>query len=110
TSYFNTHTLPLTRTHECQADAASARLTSPRIAAEALTSVSVIGSCLYEKYWPSMHQKIADHPAMNFAPYSAITHAVADELDKASALQWPARAMARRAAFYDGHPALVDRL
>lgn len=109
-SYFNAHTVPLTRTHECQADAASARLTSPRIAAEALTSVSVIGSYLYEKYWPRMHQKIADHPAMNFAPYSAITHAVADELDKESALQWLARAMARQTAFDDGHPALADRL
>lgn len=110
TSYFNAHTLPLTRAHEYHADAASARLTSPRIAAEALTSVSVIGSYLYEKYWPRIHQKIADHPAMSFAPYSAITHAVANELDSESALQWLARAMARQTACDDGHPALADRL
>src|SRR5260221_350301 len=53
--YFNAHSLPLARAHEYQADAIAVRLTSRRATAEALSTVSVIGSYLGERFWPILH-------------------------------------------------------
>lgn len=41
--YFNAYSFPMARSNEYEADATSARLTSARSAAEALTSVNVVG-------------------------------------------------------------------
>lgn len=52
---FSATSFPLARTNEYEADAAAARETSPRSAAQALTAVSVVGAYLSEKYWPKIH-------------------------------------------------------
>ena len=55
--YFSAVSFPLARANEYEADAASARLTSPSAAAAALTGVNVIGTFLQACYWPGLHRK-----------------------------------------------------
>lgn len=108
--YFNAYSFPLARANEYEADAASARLVSTQAAAQALTSVNVIGSYLGERYWPQIHRQADELPQPGFAPYSDMGRGVATELDEASVQAWLAQALARRTTSDDTHPALADRL
>ncbi|MBS0370944.1 MAG: M48 family metalloprotease [Proteobacteria bacterium] len=108
--FFSAYTFPMARANEYQADATAAKLTSSRTAAEALTSVNVVGSFLAEKYWPGIHRHADEHPQPSFAPYSGMGHGVSTELDEASAEAWLERAMVQQTGSADTHPALTDRL
>jgi Zn-dependent protease with chaperone function len=108
--YFNAYSFPLARANEYEADAASARLTSPGVAAEALTSVSVVGRYLAEKFWPGLYKQAEDSPRPGFAPYSSMTIGAAGDLDAASAQTWLEQALARQTTLDDTHPSLADRL
>jgi Zn-dependent protease with chaperone function len=108
--YFNAFSFPLARANEYEADAASVRLTSPQAAAEALTSVNVIGSYLAERYWPHIYQQAGEQPQPGFMPYLNMGHHVATELDGASTQGWLEQAMARQTTSADTHPALNERL
>lgn len=108
--FFSAYTFPMARANEYQADAIAAKLTSSRTAAEALTSVNVVGSFLAEKYWPGIHRHADEHPQPSFAPYSGMGHGVTTELDEASANVWLEQAMAEKTDSADTHPALTDRL
>ena len=108
--YFGAYSFPLARSNEFEADATSVRLTSAKAAAEALTSVNVVGSYLAERYWPQIHKQADDHPAPAFAPYLSISQGVATELDEASARAWLDSAIERKTTSDDTHPALNDRL
>lgn len=107
--YFNAYSFPLARANEYEADATSVRLTSPAAAAQALTSVNVIGSYLAERYWPQIHKQ-ANDLRPNFAPYAELTGRVAAELDEASAQGWIQQALSRQTTLDDTHPALTERL
>lgn len=108
--YFNAYSFPLARANEYEADATSARLTSPGAAAAALTGVNVIGSYLAEHYWPQIHKQAEELPQPGFAPYSGMAHRFAAELDDASTRNWLDQAMARQTTSDDTHPALSERL
>ena len=108
--YFNAYSFPLARANEYEADATSARLTSPETAAQALTSVNVIANYLGERFWPQVHAQADDQPQPAYAPYSGMAHRVATELDDASVQTWLEQAMARQMTSGDTHPALRDRL
>lgn len=108
--YFNAYSFPLARANEYEADAASARLTSPKAAAEALTSVNVIGSYLSEQYWPQIHKMADDIPQPGFAPFSSFNERMVADFDTATAQSWLDQAMARKTSLADTHPALSDRL
>ena len=108
--YFNAYSFPLARANEYEADATSVRLTSPGAAAEALTSVNVVGAYLAERYWPQIHKHADDQPQPGFAPYSVMGARVAAELDGASTQAWLDQAMARQTTLDDTHPALSERL
>jgi len=108
--YFNAYSFPLARANEYEADATSARLTSPRSAAEALTSVNVLGCYLDERYWPHIHRQADEQPQPGFLPYSSMGHHVGKEVDETSAQGWLEQAMARKTTSSDTHPALSDRL
>lgn len=108
--YFNAYSFPLARANEYEADATSARLTSPRAAAEALTGVSVVGNYLAEQYWPQIHKMADDIPQPRFAPFSSLNEHVATDLNTNSAKSWLDQAMARTTSLADTHPALGDRL
>jgi Zn-dependent protease with chaperone function len=109
--YFNAFSFPLARANEYEADAASVRLTSVRSAAEALTSVNVIGNYLSERYWPQVHRQADEVPQpSSFAPYSAMGGGLGSGIDEVSARGWLDRALARETGIDDTHPALSDRL
>jgi Zn-dependent protease with chaperone function len=108
--YFNAYSFPLARDNEYQADATSARLTSSRAAAEALTSVNIVGSYLNECFWPRLHKQADELPQPGFAPYASMGHQVAASLDNTSTKVWLNQALARRTTSDDTHPALADRL
>lgn len=108
--YFNAYSFPLARANEYEADAASARLTSPQAAAEALTSVNVVGNYLEEHYWPQIHKMADDLPQPGFAPYSNLNQRVAADLEDPRTQRWLDQAMARKTSLADTHPALTDRL
>jgi Zn-dependent protease with chaperone function len=107
--YFNAYSFPLARANEYEADATSARLASPRAAAEALTAVNVVGSYLEERYWPQIHRKADDLPQPAFSPYSAMGN-VASEIEPDSIHKWLKQALARKTTLDDTHPSLTERL
>jgi Zn-dependent protease with chaperone function len=107
---FSATSFPLARSNEYEADAAAARLTSARSAAQALTAVSIVGSYLSERYWPTIHASARELPQPAFAPYSefiatAIQAVPADELRT-----WQDAALAAKTSYHDTHPSLTDRL
>lgn len=107
---FNAYSFPLARANEYDADATAARLTSPQAAAEALTGINVAGDYLNERYWPQIHRRADEFPQPGFAPYFSMGKDIAAALEGASAQAWLARALARKTASGDTHPALADRL
>lgn len=108
--YFNAYSFPLARANEYEADAAAARLESPRALAEALTAVNVVGSYLRERYWPAIHHQADDLPRPAFAPYTRLGESLAAGLEDADAKVWLEQAMAARTDADDTHPCLADRL
>src|ERR1700730_11151788 len=107
---FSATSFPLARANEYEADAAAARLTSARSAAQALTAVSIVGSYLSERYWPRIHWAARELPLPAFAPYSeflatAIQDVPADELRT-----WQDAALAAKTSYQDTHPSLAERL
>jgi Zn-dependent protease with chaperone function len=108
--YFNAYSFPMARANEYEADATSARITSPQAAAAALTSVNVVGSYLAERYWPQIYKQADEQPQPGFAPYFGLGQGVATELDDVSVQAWLDQAIARPTDLADTHPALSDRL
>lgn len=108
--YFSAYSFPLARANEYEADATSVRLTSSRAAAEALTTVSMVGNYLGERYWPEIHKQADELPRPGFMPYSNMGHKVSSELNEASTKTWLENELARETTSADTHPALSDRL
>lgn len=108
--YFSAYSFPLARASEYEADATSAQLTSPAAAAQALTSVNVVGSYLQERFWPRIHQQADELPQPQFSPYGDIGLQLAQGLDETAVRNWLETAMQRQTSSADTHPALADRL
>lgn len=108
--YFSAVSFPLARANEYEADAASARLTSPAAAAAALTNVNVIGSFLEARFWPDLHRKADDNPVPSFTPYAQMGGAITGDMDMAAVRSWLDAAMRRETSLADTHPSLADRL
>jgi Zn-dependent protease with chaperone function len=107
--YFNAYSFPLARANEFEADATSARLASPRAAAQALTAVNVVGSYLDERYWKGIYRQADEMPQPAFAPYSAMGK-FAHELEPEAVHAWLGQALARATTLDDTHPSLSERL
>jgi len=108
--YFSAYSFPLARANEYEADAASARLVSPQAAAEALTSVNVIGAYLEERYWRGIHRQADEVPQPSFAPYARMGEGLRDDVDPETVRGWLKQAMAAETTVSDTHPCLADRL
>jgi len=108
--YFSAVSFPLARANEYEADAASARLTSPAAAAAALTSVNVVGSFLQARFWPDLHRKADEVAAPSFAPYAQMGDVFRNGIDEAALRGWLDAAMAQETSVADTHPALAERL
>lgn len=110
TPYFEAYSFPLARANEYEADAASVQLTSKKSAAEALTSVNVVGSYLAERYWSQIHKQADSVPQPGFAPFAGMAQSVTSDLDEPSVQGWMNQALARTTTSADTHPSLSDRL
>ena len=108
--YFSAFSFPLARANEYEADAISVRLTSSRAAAEALTSIEVVGGYLSDFYWPVIDAEFGEKPQPTRKPYSEMSDVFAARLDKATGQIWVEPAMARQTTLEDTHPALRERL
>lgn len=108
--YFNAYSFPLARANEYEADATSARLSSPRAAAEALTGVNVVGSYLAERFWPEIHKQSYEQPQPRFMPYVGMAGRLTQEVDEASSRGWLQQALQQPTTVDDTHPALKQRL
>jgi Zn-dependent protease with chaperone function len=108
--YFNAYSYPLARGNEFEADATSARLTTKRAAAEALTAVNVVGAYLDERFWPQIVRRADELPQPAFAPFAAMGAQVSAEIDGASIEAWLEQALARKTTLEDTHPSLRERL
>jgi Zn-dependent protease with chaperone function len=108
--YFNAVSFPLARANEYEADAASARLTSPTAAAAALTTTNVIGSFLEARFWPDLHRKAEEVPRPSFAPYAQMGKVIGAGIDPIAVRGWLEAAMAAKTSVANTHPALADRL
>lgn len=108
--YFTAVSFPLARANEYEADANSARLTSPTAAAAALTTINVIGAYMDTRFWPSLFKHAHDHARPQFAPLSQLSVALSQPLDAIDARGWLDEALSRKTSVADTHPALADRL
>jgi Zn-dependent protease with chaperone function len=107
---FNATSFPLARANEYEADAASAQLTSPQCAAQALTGISVLARFMDQKYWPGIHQAARDRPEPAFSPYAAFRGTAVLEIPEDERASWLSSELARATSTADTHPALKDRL
>lgn len=106
---FNAYSFPLARANEYEADAVSAKVTSPQAAAEALTASNVVAGYLHERYWPALFARADDAPFPAFMPYSELCGAEFEDADT-DAERAIERAMAEATSVDNTHPALADRL
>ncbi|RAL21127.1 hypothetical protein DL240_13415 [Lujinxingia litoralis] len=79
---FMAYSFVLARGHEYEADQAAARVTSPEIAARALTRVNLAAHRLQHDFWPSVYQEIPNSPAPPRSLYLDMDH----KLSKSPAL------------------------
>lgn len=107
---FNATSFPLARANEFEADAASARLTSPAATAQALTGINVLAQYLDQRYWPGIHDHAKEQPQPAFSPYGGFVGNAILEVPEAERDGWQAAALARTTSYADTHPALRDRL
>jgi len=107
---FSATSFPLARANEYEADAAAARLTSARSAAQALTAVSIVGSYLSERYWPGIHSAARELPQPAFAPYSEFMATAIQAVPAEELRTWQDAALAAKTSYHDTHPSLADRL
>jgi Zn-dependent protease with chaperone function len=107
---FQAISFPLARANEYEADAAAARLTSPRITGQALTNVNIVGNFLHERYWPQIHAAAKEVPQPSFAPYSGFGTAALEQISDSDRARWLDLALRRETSFSDTHPSLSDRL
>jgi Zn-dependent protease with chaperone function len=109
--YFFAFSFPLARANEFEADEAAARLTSPRTASQALTTVSVVAAFLRERYWPGILKAATNAaPQAAFAPFSKLGAAAAEGITDADRENWVAAALNEVTSVSDTHPSLQDRL
>jgi hypothetical protein len=109
--YFFAFSFPLARANEFEADEAAARLTSPQVAAQALTNVNVVGSFLSERYWPEIFKAAVDSaPQTAFAPFSKLGAVALAGITEADRKSWMVSALQEIASVEDSHPSLQERL
>ena len=108
--YFTAASFPLARANEYEADAASSRLTCARSAAQALTSVHIVGAYLAEKYWPAIQAAAKDAPQPAFAPFRDFPADAIRSVPAAELQQWLQVALGKETSHADTHPCLAERL
>ena len=109
--YFVAFSFPLARTNEFEADETAARLTSPQVVSQALTTVNVVAMFLSERYWPGIYKAAVDAaPQTAFAPYTKLGAAALAGISETDRKKWLKAALSRIASVADSHPSLEERI
>lgn len=109
--YFAAVSFPLARANEFEADEAAARLTSPQITSQALTTTSVVAAFLSECYWPEVLQAaVRAPPQTSFLPYSRLGAIALTGISEEDRKRWVTAALNWVASVTDTHPSLEERL
>lgn len=108
--YFWAYSFALARANEYEADHCAAELTSPRRAADALTSVYVKGDFLREEFWPRLYRRADKEPQPAASLYVDTGVLLRGALSEQDADRWLEQAMAVETGSTDTHPSLKDRL
>lgn len=107
--YFNAYTFVLARTHEYQADAASAELVGAPVAASALKRINVI-SAKHQQFFDTTLAHIADQPTPPSDMAFRWAEVAQQPIEAELAQQWLQKALEREPHVADTHPALKQRL
>ena len=108
---FYAYSFALARSNEYEADAVSARLTSPDTALLALVNTYVTAPYVNESYWSWYFRKADTMPQPDQPPYSGLTQFLnARPQSRRDILDRIREAMSRETAYDDTHPALKDRI
>jgi Zn-dependent protease with chaperone function len=110
TPRFEATSFPLARANEYEADAASVRLTSPAVAAQALTGVNMVSTFLEQKYWPRLQALARETPTPPAAPISGFVAHDIVVVPEGERTHWLEQILARKTSLADTHPSLSDRL
>ena len=108
--YFAAYSFVLARQEEYEADRQAARVSGPRIAADALLNVSLKGRYLHETFWPSLYAQASfqAHPAMS--PFMDMAKLLHQDKDLDNAEAWLKQALTHDTDSDDTHPCLRDRI
>ncbi len=108
--YFGAYSFVLARANEYEADRCSADLTSPRLAADALTAVYLKGESLEKDFWPALYRRaehISSPIASMYVEMGKHLQGVGPGLQKSELL---VQLMEEETGSDDTHPCLRDRL
>lgn len=107
--YFSAYTFVLARRHEYEADAASARLTSPQTAGEALV-VSKARAGVLAKFWPDVFKHADDEPKPPRGVMRRMAGALAAGADESDVETLLRASLKEETGYDDTHPSLAARL
>lgn len=107
--YFSAYSFVLARRHEYEADAASARLTSPQTAGEALVASKARASVL-DKFWPDVFKHADDDPKPPRGVMRRLAGALAAGADESEVGTLLRASLKEETGYDDTHPSLAARL
>lgn len=108
---FDAHSFALARKNEYEADAVSAKLTSPEIATTALVNTHATAPYVDESYWTHFFKFADQQEKPPHAPYAGLNQFLSkNPIAKQEMLARVKAEMQRETHYSDTHPSLKDRL
>lgn len=107
---FNARAFVLSRHNEFEADAFSAVVTSPTVAASALLRIAITSQRMDRDFWERLDERSAREPEPPAAIFEELAEFLKTSADTADLDRWTKHALARHTDTSDTHPALKDRL
>jgi Zn-dependent protease with chaperone function len=108
---FSAYSFALARNNEYEADAISAKLTSPEIATKALVNVYATAPYIEQEYWDNYYKQADDHAKPLHKPYDGLQKFMqTSTLEKQDMLARIKNEMQHKTHYADTHPSLKDRV
>lgn len=107
---FNARAFVLSRSNEYQADAFSARTTSPATVGRALSRIAVESQRIEQDFWESLNERSSRESEPPAAIFDELALLLKKRMEPANASRWLAHQLALSTDTSDTHPALKDRI
>jgi len=108
--YFGAYSFVLARSQEFEADACSARFAGQQASARALIKLDLKDRVLNDDFWPSLFKRADAEPQPPHQLFDSMLRSLSEPIANEKLQPWFAKALLRRHAYHDTHPALADRL